>query len=135
MTLVLEEIAGGKNEENFAGRSLLAAALASTVVLVVSGGAPSLPSQPTSTELARALDVASSCSDCGLAGLAFQYVTLAIRRQVQAVASCRNLEVVIRHTVGGAFSLLAFALTGRLGAFGLGEMIWSRRSTAALSGP
>ena len=43
VTLVLEEIAGGKNEENFAGRSLLAAALASSVVFAMSKGAPSLP--------------------------------------------------------------------------------------------
>ena len=71
VTLVLEEIAGGKNEENFAGRSLLAAALASSVVLAVSDGAPSLPVAPNLQLSWRPLDVACCCGGRRSGGFGF----------------------------------------------------------------
>jgi chloride channel protein, CIC family len=122
VTLVLEEIAGGKNEENFAGRSLLAAALASTVVFTMSGGAASLPIEANLPLSWRALWMAPVVAlTAGLAGLAFQYLTLAIRRRWKLSLVPGTWKLVLGTMTGGAFSLLAFALTGRLGAFGLGE--------------
>jgi CIC family chloride channel protein len=122
VTLVLEEIAGGKNEENFAGRSLLAAALASSVVFAMSSGAASLP-VGSNLELSwRALWMAPVVAMvAGLAGLAFQYLTLAIRQRCKRSPLSGPWKLVIGTLVGGAFSLFAFSFTGRLGAFGLGE--------------
>jgi CIC family chloride channel protein len=122
VTLVLEEIAGGKNEENFAGRSLLAAALASCVVLAVSRGAPSLP---VGTDLAltwRAFWMSPVVAVlAGLAGLAFQRITLAFRALCKGSAVSGPLKLVVGTLIGGIFGLLAFGLTGRLGTFGLGD--------------
>lgn len=122
VTLVLEEIAGGKNEENFAGRSLLAAALASSVVFAMSGGAPSLP-VGSGLELSwRALWMAPIVAVVsGLAGLAFQFVTLSIRQRCKNSPLSGPTKLVLGTLAGGVFSLLAFALSGRLGAFGLGD--------------
>lgn len=122
VTLVLEEIAGGKNEENFAGRSLLAAALASSVVLAVSDGAPSLPVAPNLQLSWRALWMSPVVAVvAGLAGLAFQSLTLSIRRKCKQSRLPEPWKLVLGTLAGGVFSLLAFALTGRLGAFGLGD--------------
>jgi CIC family chloride channel protein len=122
VTLVLEEIAGGKNEENFAGHSLLAAALASTVVFAMSGDAPSLPVAPGLELSWRSLWMAPLVAVvAGLAGLAFQYLTLAIRGRCRRSPISGPWKVVMGTLTGGAFSLLAFGFTGRLGAFGLGE--------------
>jgi CIC family chloride channel protein len=122
VTLVLEEIAGGKNEENFAGRSLLAAALASSVVLAVSGDASSLPVGPALPLSWRALWMAPLVAVvAGLAGLAFQYLTLAIRERCKQSAVPGAWKLAMGTVAGGAFALAAFALTGRLGVFGLGD--------------
>jgi CIC family chloride channel protein len=122
VTLVLEEIAGGKNEENFAGRSLLAAALASSVVFAMSKGAPSLP---VGSDLAlswRALWMSPVVAVvAGSAGLAFQYVTLAFRARCKRSPLSGPLKLVMGTLIGGVFALLAFSLTSRVGAFGLGE--------------
>jgi chloride channel protein, CIC family len=122
VTLVLEEIAGGKNEENFAGRSLLAAALASSVVFAMTKGAPSLP---VGSELAlswRAFWMSPVVAVvAGLAGLVFQYVTLAFRARCKRWPLSGPLKLLLGTLIGGIFGLLAFSLTGRIGAFGLGE--------------
>ena len=122
VTLVLEEIAGGKNEENFAGRSLLAAALASSVVFAMSKGAPSLP---VGSDLAlswRAFWMSPVVAAvAGSAGLAFQYVTLAFRALCKHSPLSGPLKLVMGTLIGGVFALLAFSLTGRVGAFGLGD--------------
>ncbi|HEY5769024.1 MAG TPA: chloride channel protein [Terrimicrobium sp.] len=122
VTLVLEEIAGGKNEENFAGRSLLAAALASSVVFAMSKGAPSLPVGQDLALSWRALWMSPVVAvAAGSAGLVFQYVTLAIRARCKHSPLSGPLKLVIGTLMGGMFALLAFALSGRLGAFGLGD--------------
>jgi CIC family chloride channel protein len=122
VTLVLEEIAGGKNEENFAGRSLLAAALASSVVFTLSGGVASLPVGADLPLSWRGLWMAPVVAlVAGLAGLAFQYLTLAIRRRCKRSAVPGTWKLVLGTMAGGVFSVVAFASTGRLGAFGLGE--------------
>jgi chloride channel protein, CIC family len=122
VTLVLEEIAGGKNEENFAGRSLLAAALASSVVFAMSAGAPSLPIGSDLRLSWRALWMAPLVAViAGLAGLAFQYLTLVIRQRCRRSSIPGTWKLVGGTLAGGVFSLVAFAWTGRLGAFGLGD--------------
>jgi CIC family chloride channel protein len=102
VTLVLEEIAGGKNEENFAGRSLLAAALASSVVFAMSKGAPSLP---VGSELAlswRAFWMSPVVAGvAGLAGLAFQYVTLRFRSLCKHSPLSGPLKLVMGTLMGG----------------------------------
>ena len=122
VTLVLEEIAGGKNEENFAGRSLLAAALASSVVFAMSKGAPSLP---VGSDLAlswRALWMSPVVAVvAGSAGLVFQYVTLAFRARCKRSPLSGPVKLLAGTLIGGIFALLVFGLTSRLGAFGLGE--------------
>ncbi len=122
VTLVLEEIAGGKNEENFAGRSLFSAALASSVVFAMSGGAASLPVQSNLELSWRALWMAPVVAVvAGSAGLAFQSLTLAIRGRCKRSPLSGPWKLVIGTLAGGAFSWLAFAFTGRLGVFGLGD--------------
>ena len=122
VTLVLEEIAGGKNEENFAGRSLLAAALASSVVFALSKGAPSLPMQSDLALSWRTFWMSPVVAlVAGSAGLAFQYVTLALRARCKLSPLSGPLKLVTGTLIGGILALLAFSLTGRLGTFGLGE--------------
>lgn len=122
VTLVLEEIAGGKNEENFAGRSLLAAALASTMVFAMSKGDASLPVGSNLALSWRVLWMSAVVAVvAGLAGIVFQYVTLAFRARCKRSPLSGSLKLVIATSIGGIFALLAFSLTGRLGVFGLGE--------------
>ncbi len=122
VTLVLEEIAGGKNEENFAGRSLLAAALASSIVFALSAGAPTLPVKADVALSWRALWMAPVIAlVAGAAGLAFQYLTLTIRGRCKRSPVSGAWKLVMGTVAGGIFSLLAFSLTGHLGAFGLGD--------------
>ena len=92
MTLVLEEIAGGKNEENFAGRSLLAAALASSVVFAMTKGAPSLfvDSNLALTWRFFWMSPVVAVLWLGQAGLAFQYLTLVFPRALQTFACFRD---------------------------------------------
>lgn len=122
VTLVLEEIAGGKNEENFAGRSLLAAALASSVVFALSRGAASLPVGMDLALSWRALWMSPVVAvAAGSAGLAFQYVTLKFRALCRRSALPGPLKLAMGTLTGGLFAVAAFGLTGHLGAFGLGE--------------
>jgi chloride channel protein, CIC family len=122
VTLVLEEIAGGKNEENFAGRSLLTAALASSVIFAMSKGAASLPVEGNLALTWRTFWMSPVVAvAAGLAGLAFQYITLAFRARCKRSALPGPLKLVLGTMIGAMFGLLAFGLTGRLGTFGLGD--------------
>jgi CIC family chloride channel protein len=131
VTMVLEEIAGGQHQERIAGRSLLAAALASAVVFALSKEAPSLlipPELPLSWRTFWMSPVVALVG--GAAGLAFQFITLRIRARCKSSSFTRPLQLLIGTLIGGIFALLAFCLTGRLGTFGLGE----RDVLAALNG-
>ena len=112
VTLVLEEIAGGKNEENFAGRSLLGCrARFQHGFRHVEGR-----SQPPHVSQILALSWRGFWLSpvvavvAGSAGLAFQYVTLAIPRAKQAFACYpRPSKLVDWHSLIGA-NLRAFGL-------------------------
>jgi len=122
VTLVLEEIAGGKNQNRFAGRSLLAAALAACVVYALTSGAASLPigaDLPMSWRVLWLSPVVAVVA--GAAGLLFQYLTLEIRKRSHQLKISTSVKLGVGALLAGIASLMAFGFTGHLGAFGLGE--------------
>lgn len=122
VTLVLEEIAGGKNQSRFAGRSLFAAALASSVVFWLTDGAAALPIGSDIAMDWRVLWLSPVVAVvAGSFGLAFQYFTLRLRRSMRALRISLPVKLGIGALLAGLAALLAFKLTGRLGVFGLGE--------------
>lgn len=122
VTLVLEEIAGGKNQNKFAGRSLLAAALASSVVYAMTGGTACLPIGPDMPMHWKVLWLAPLVAlAAGAAGLVFQGVTLALRQRSKTSRLPGPARLALGALSGGIFALGAFLLTGHLGVFGLGE--------------
>jgi len=122
VTLVLEEIAGGKNQNRFAGRSLFAAALAASVVYWLTNGAAALPIGSDIAMSWRVLWLSPVVAVvAGVFGLAFQYFTLRIRKYMHFFRLSLSLKLAIGAFFGGLAALLAFWLTGHLGAFGLGE--------------
>ncbi len=122
VTLVLEEIAGGKNQNRFAGRSLLAAALAASIVYWLTNGAAALPIGPGIAMSWRVLWLSPLVAIvAGAFGLAFQYFTLRIRKYTHLFRISLSIKLAIGAFFGGLAGLLAFGMTGRLGVFGLGE--------------
>ena len=122
VTLVLEEIAGGKNQNKFAGRSLLAAALASSVVYALTDGAACLPIGPDLPMSWKVLWLSPLVAlVAGAAGLVFQWATLLLRKKVKQWPFSQPFKLASGAFTAGLFALLAFALTGHLGVFGLGE--------------
>jgi len=122
VTLVLEEIAGGKNQNRFAGRSLLAAALAASVVYGLTNGAASLPIGPDIPMSWRVLWLSPLVAVvAGAAGLLFQYLTLHLRKRCHQLKISTSVKLGAGAFMGGMAALIAFSLTGHLGAFGLGE--------------
>jgi CIC family chloride channel protein len=122
VTLVLEEIAGGQNQAKFAGRSLFAAALAVSVVYFLLGNHAALPVPAGVTLHWRTLWLSPVVAlVAGLAGIAFQLLTLRLR----AAMKHSRIPAAARPAVGAALgcvaAVAAFAWTGRLGVFGLGE--------------
>jgi len=122
VTLVLEEIAGGQNQAKFAGRALLAAALAVVVVYLISGDRAALP---LGREVALHWPVLwlspVVALVAGLAGIAFQYGTLRLRSWIRHSRIHPALRPAGGAAIGCVAALGAFALTGQLGVFGLGE--------------
>ena len=123
VTLVLEEIAGGQNEKNFAGRSLLAAALASSIVFALSKGVPSLPIESTLALSWRGFWLSPVIACRGWGGRPGFSVCYSGHSRAKQAFACypRPSGLSIGTLFGAIFALLAFALTGRLGVFGLGE--------------
>lgn len=122
VTLVLEEIAGGQNHNKFAGSALLAAALAASVVYSLSGDTACLPigpGIPLTWEVLWLSPVVAIVA--GLAGLAFQGATMALRARAKKTGLPLPVKIALGALAGGAVALTAFFLTGHLGAFGLGE--------------
>jgi len=122
VTLVLEEIAGGKNQNKFAGRSLLAAALAASVVYALSRGAACLPIGTVVLMNMKVLWLSPVVAVvAGAAGLLFQWATLSLRLRCKRSAISGPVRLALGALAGGVFAFAAFKLTGRLGGFGLGE--------------
>ncbi len=122
VALVLEEIAGGRNQTNFAGRSLLAAALAVLVVSLLMGNHPALPlpaGLPLQWPAVWLSPVVALVA--GAAGLIFQAATLRLRAAMKASPIHPALRPACGAVVGGAAGVAAFAVTGHMGVFGLGE--------------
>ncbi len=136
VTLVLEEIAGGKYQRQFAGRSLFAAALAGGVVYALSRGTACLPIGPAIPLSLKVFFLSPVVAlAAGGAGLFFQWSTLGLRRRCKAAKMPMPARMALGALAGGFFALGAFLLTDRLGTFGLGEsdllaalrgeMVWS----------
>ncbi len=122
VTLVLEEIAGGRNQAKFAGRSLLAAALAVMIVYLLMGDHPALPLRGSIPLQWRALWLSPAVGlAAALAGLVFQACTLWLRGAMKASPIHPALRPACGAVVGCLAGVLAFAATGHMGVFGLGE--------------
>jgi CIC family chloride channel protein len=129
VTLVLEEITGGRNEGKFSGRALLAAAIAAAVVFGLGPGHAVLNVGKHLTFNWSVMALAPIVGLwAGLCGVLFQWATLRVR----SASKKSRLTVPQRLAVGAALaaivSALAFGITGNTGSFGLGETLW----TAAL---
>ncbi len=122
VTLVLEEIAGGKDQHKFAGRSLLAAALGVLVVYLFMGDEPAFPIRPGIPLSGAVIWLAPVVALlAGGAGLLFQWTTMGLRARMKASRIPAALRPATGAFVGALAGVAAFALTGRLGVFGLGE--------------
>jgi CIC family chloride channel protein len=123
VTLVLEEIAGGKDQHKFAGRSLLAAALGVLVVYLFRGSDQAAfavrPGIPLSWPVIWLSPVVALVA--GGAGLLFQWTTMGLRARMKTSRIPAALRPASGALVGAVAGVAAFALTGHLGVFGLGE--------------
>jgi CIC family chloride channel protein len=122
VTLVLEEIAGGQNQAKFAGRSLFAAALAVVIVYLMMGNHPALPLAQDIPLTGRVIWLSPVVAlVAGLAGIAFQRGTLGLRGWMKHAPIHPILRPASGAVIGCAAAVGAFALTGKLGVFSLGE--------------
>jgi CIC family chloride channel protein len=122
VTLVHEEIAGGRDQAKFAGRSLLCAALAVFVVYLMMGNHPALQlgrSVPLNWHAIWLSPVVALVA--GVAGLAFQWSTLRLRSWMRHSRIHPALRPACGAAIACAAAVGAFALTGHTGVFGLGE--------------
>lgn len=123
MTLVLEEVAESQNMDKYAGRCLLASAISVSIVYLFTGDVAALPIEGDIQMNWKVLWLSPVVAlFAGMIGIFFQWATLSLR------TACKksNLPLWIRPAIGAFFGacscLLAFAMTSRLGAFGLGEI-------------
>ncbi len=123
VALVVEEIAGGKDMERYTGRCLIAAALAVGVVLLLQGNHPALPvSGDLNVTPAVVWLVVPTALLAAAAGVLFQYSTLRLRGWMkQDGAFLGFVRPGVGAAVAAVIGLGAFAATGRVGVFGLGE--------------
>ena len=122
VTLVLEEIARGRNQEKYSGRSLLAAALAVAVIHFLSGDRAALPIHynliPTTQSFFWAIAISFFS---GLFGIVFQQTTLSLRGRMKSLPIPYALKPALGAFIASLVALVCFALTGSSGVFGLGE--------------
>jgi len=122
MTLVLEEIAGGRMAKRISARCLLAAALAVYMVYLFTGqrlALPTGPGIPVTTSVFWLSPVVALVA--GFAGILFQWLTLGLRQRSRAWNLPMPARLAIGALGGGLAALMAFGFTGHLGVFGLGE--------------
>jgi CIC family chloride channel protein len=123
MTLVLEEVAESQNMDRYAGRCLLASAISVCIVYLFTGDVAALPIGEDIEMKWEILWLSPLVAlFAGMIGLFFQWATLSLR------AACKKLRLplwirpAVGAFVGACLCLFAFAMTSKLGAFGLGEM-------------
>ncbi|CAN5410101.1 H(+)/Cl(-) exchange transporter ClcA [soil metagenome] len=122
VTLVLEEIAGGRNQNKFAGRALLAAAMAASVVYALSRGAACLPIGPDLPISWKVLWLTPIIAlAAGGAGIFFQWSTLKTRHFFKSSRMGVPMRVSVGALAGALTALAAYGVTGHTGVFGLGE--------------
>lgn len=121
VTLVLEEIAEGRDLDKYAGRCLLASAISVTMIYFITGNAAALPINgelPLKWEALWLSPLAAIFA--AMSGIFFQWATLSLRKAFKS----SKLPLWLRPAAGAAIAavccIAAFALTDRLGAFGLG---------------
>lgn len=126
VTFVLEQIAVSQSMEKYAVRNLLASAIAvCIVILFVTGNVAALPIKENihmKTEILWLSPLVALFAS--LVGVFFQWATLGLRQL------CRGIPLWIRPAmgafIGGIIGILSFALTLRLGAFGMGDSdLWA----------
>ncbi|MEO6054441.1 MAG: chloride channel protein [Chthoniobacterales bacterium] len=122
VTLVLEEIAGGKNEDKFAGRALLAAALAVLVVYLLMGDRAAFPISLQYPMHGPVLWLAPVIAIvAGILGLVFQRMALGLRAWIRNAPIAPWARPAAGAAIGCIAALAAFKITGSTGVFGLGE--------------
>jgi CIC family chloride channel protein len=122
VTLVLEEIAESQNMDKYAGRCLLSSAISVSMVYLITGDTAALPIDgdiPMKAEIFWLSPLVAILA--GFVGAFFQWSTLGLRAWFKLSLFPLWIRPAIGAFVGTIFCLLAFALTSRLGAFGLGE--------------
>lgn len=122
VTLVLEEIAESQNMDKYAGRTLLSSAIAVSIIYLITGDVAALPiteTIPLKWEVFWLSPLAAIAA--GLTGVFFQWSTLGLRQKIKQSSVPLWLRPAVGALAAVLFCLLAFALTARLGAFGLGD--------------
>lgn len=123
VTLVLEEIASSGNMEKYAGRCLLASAISVSMVYLLTGDKAALfiegniPMKWDVLWLSPLVAIFAA-----MMGVFFQWATLALRGFAKKSSIPLWLRPAVGAFIGGAIALVAFAMTSKLGAFGLGEI-------------
>jgi len=128
VTLVLEEIAGGKHERRFAGRALFCAVIAVLVLYLFTGDLADLQLKDTY----RMNWVVVSLSPlvaivAGISGILFQGYTLELRKRMKTTWIPLWLRPAVGAFIASIICIAVFGATklitgqGQLGAFGLGE--------------
>jgi CIC family chloride channel protein len=122
VTLVLEEIAGGRDQAKFAGRSLLCAALAVLIVHMMMGDHAAMPIGRDVALNWHAIWLSPfAAAFAGAAGLGFQWTTLRLRGWMRRSPIPPAFRPACGAALACVFALGAFAWTGQTGVFGLGE--------------
>lgn len=122
MTLVLEEVAESQNMDKYAGRCLLASAISVSMVYLFTGDVAALPIQEDIEMRWRVLWLSPLVAlFAGMVGIFFQWATLQLRAACKRSLIPLWIRPAIGAFIGGLLCLLAFAMTGKLGSFGLGE--------------
>lgn len=122
VTLVLEEIADSQNMDKYAGRCLLASAIAVSITYLITGDRAVLPIEGDLPMRWRVFWLAPLVAVfAGLIGIFFQWATLSLRAAFFKTALPFWLRPAIGAAISVCFCMLAFAITSRLGAFGLGD--------------
>lgn len=123
MTLVLEEVADRQNMDKYAGCCLLASVISVSMVYLMTGNAATLPIEGDIFMKWSVLWLSPLVAVvAGIVGIFFQWATLSLRASFKKSTFPLWLRPAIGAFIGGCLCLIAFAMTSRLGAFGLGEI-------------